>query len=382
MRTAAIVGTGLVAALLVPLLVIGALLGGMSTSASSIGVNTAAVPALAAESLDIITSITSTSCPELPPVWVIAHVQAESSWNPTAFSTDRNGGAAGLYQLNETNWRDAGGAAWTSSPPPPNASILQPKEHLRLAIPWVCRNLRLAAAHLRATGKPTTPLDGMLVCHIAGCGRLTGSATGIPNPGEAGCDTSCIELIRKYIDHVHALVEQYSAPAGPVSINDLPAPTSFTGASTTCTAIDPTGGRCLTPATRHAHDEIIRALGKPGPDAPIRSAGCWDEHAWNPDSDHSRGTACDYFPASAGQFPEGDDLQNGWRLATWLRTHAAALRVKYVIWQGRFWSPDTPDTNGWGRPYTGGGIYDPNDVTGSHYDHIHLSILNGRGLAP
>ncbi|GAA3092151.1 hypothetical protein GCM10010464_64830 [Pseudonocardia yunnanensis] len=76
---------------------------------------------------------------------------------------------------------------------------------------------------------------------------------------------------------------------------------------------------------------------------------------------------------------EQDDLQNGRRLTTWLRTHAATLRVKYVIWQGRFWSPDhrTPT-----RPYTGGGIYDPNDVTGGHDDHVHLSVLNGGGLAP
>jgi len=148
-RTTAIIGTGLVAALLVPLLFLSALLGSLTTTRSSNGVNTAALPALAAESLETITAITSTSCPELPPVWVIAHVQAESSWNPAAFSTDRNGGAAGLYQLNEANWRNAGGASWTSTPPPPNTDVLQPQEHLRLAIPWVCRNLRTASRVFR-----------------------------------------------------------------------------------------------------------------------------------------------------------------------------------------------------------------------------------------
>ncbi|BBG00468.1 MULTISPECIES: hypothetical protein [Pseudonocardia] len=374
MRAFLITGGGLVATLLIPLLLIAALLGGLATATPASAVNTAAIPALAVQHLDTIATVTATECPELPPLWVIAHVQAESSWDPTAFSSDRNGGAAGLYQLNEANWTDAGGAAWATAPPPADADVLQPDEHLRRAIPWVCANLRAAAAHLQATGKPTAALDGMLVCHIAGCGRLTDSATGIPTAGEAGCDRTCADLVTNYVDRVHTLVTQYGAAAGPVSVEDLPAPTPFDGLSALCTADDPTGGRCLTSATRHAHDEIVRAFGAPGPDAPIRSAGCWDQHAWNPDSDHPRGQACDYFPAAAGQFPQGQELQNGWRLATWLRTHAATLKVKYLIWQGRFWSPDTPDNNGWGRPYTGGGVYDPADATGGHYDHIHVSV--------
>jgi len=108
--------------------------------------------------------------------------------------------------------------------------------------------------------------------------------------------------------------------------------------------------------------------------SPIRSAGCWDEHAWNPTSDHPQGRACDYFPDATGIFPKGQELQNGWRLASWLRTHADALQVKYLIWQGRFWSATTSDTDGWGRPYTGGGVYDPTDATGGHFDHVHVSF--------
>ncbi|MGD9990129.1 hypothetical protein [Pseudonocardia sp.] len=376
MRGMLITSGGLVAALLIPLLLIAALLGGLTTAAPSSSVNTATVPALAAQHLDTITAVTTTTCPELPPLWVIAHIQAESSWDPAGFSLDRNGGAAGLYQLNEANWTGAGGAPWGATPPPDNADVLQPEEHLRRAIPWVCANLRTAAAHLQATGKPTSALDGMLVCHIAGCGRLTGSATGVPAAGEAACDRTCSDLVATYIDRVHGFVQQYGAASGPVAVDDLPAPTPFTGVSAVCSATDPTGGRCLTPATRHAHDEIVRAFGPPGPGSPIRSAGCWDEHAWNPSSDHPQGRACDYFPDAAGVFPQGQELENGWRLATWLRTHADALKVKYVIWQGRFWSPDTPDTDGWGRPYTGGGVYDPRDATGGHHDHVHLSVAS------
>jgi hypothetical protein len=124
----------------------------------------------------------------------------------------------------------------------------------------------------------------------------------------------------------------------------------------------------------HALEQILAAFGPPGPARTVRAYGCWDRHAWNPTSDHPRGRACDLFPTHAGTFPTGTDLTDGWRIAIWLRTNAAALHVKYLIWQGRFWSPTTPDTNGWGQPYNGGGIYNPRNATGGHYDHVHLSV--------
>ncbi len=165
-----------------------------------------------------------------------------------------------------------------------------------------------------------------------------------------------------------------TADAGdPAAVTDRAAPAAFTGRETGCTASDPTGGRCLTPAMRHAYDEIVRTFGAPGSGATIRSAGCWDEHAWNPSSDHPLGRACDYFPDTAGTFPQGTELENGWALATWLRANAIALHVKYIIWQGRIWSPSSSDVGGWGRAYTGGGVYDATDATGGHYDHIHIS---------
>lgn len=103
---------------------------------------------------------------------------------------------------------------------------------------------------------------------------------------------------------------------------------------------------------------------------------CWDPHPQNAHSDHPKGRACDFFPTNAGTFPTGTDLDNGWKLATWLRTNATALNVKYLIWQGRYWNPETADQNGWGVPYDGGGIYNPNDATGGHFDHIHLSCAS------
>jgi len=106
----------------------------------------------------------------------------------------------------------------------------------------------------------------------------------------------------------------------------------------------------------------------------IRSAGCWDRHAWNPQSDHPRGRACDLFATEPGRFAVGDELDGGWRVARWVRDHAEPLQVKYVIWQGRYWDPRVRDQDGWGRRYSGGGVYDVRDATGGHYDHVHVSF--------
>jgi hypothetical protein len=46
--------------------------------------------------------------------------------------------------------------------------------------------------------------------------------------------------------------------------------------------------------------------------------------------------------------------------------------VAYLIWYGHTWPADSPD-QGW-QPYTGGGVYDPGDITGGHYDHLHISL--------
>ena len=65
-------------------------------------------------------------------------------------------------------------------------------------------------------------------------------------------------------------------------------------------------------------------------------------------------------------------------MAHWLREDAGELGVRYVIWQGRIWSAGSSDAgDGWGRPYSGGGVYDPEDATGGHFDHVHVSVRDG-----
>jgi hypothetical protein len=230
----------------------------------------------------------------------------------------------------------------------------------------MCANLLAMAAHLTATGKPTAPFDALAVCHVAGCSRVTGAVTGVPASGEAGCAAHCAATVRQYIEQIHKWVATLT-PAVPSNIRTTgQRPSAWTGPQAGCTMPDPTGtGGCVTPATAWLVGQVASNFGD-------LAVSCWDAHAWNPRSDHARGRACDYTFGPIGRFPDGDLVEQGWAMAEWLRGHAAALHVNYVIWQGRIWSSGRADA-GW-RPYTGGGVYDPTDPTGGHYDHIHVSI--------
>ena len=124
----------------------------------------------------------------------------------------------------------------------------------------------------------------MLVCHIAGCARVLNSTTGIPAPGEAGCDTHCSTLVHTYIATVHRYLAAYAAPNAPAGtdLTGLPDPAPFTGASRGCTVGDPTSRGCLTPATRYALTQITAAFGSPGGPV-IRSAALLGPPSSKPD---------------------------------------------------------------------------------------------------
>lgn len=91
-------------------------------------------------------------------------------------------------------------------------------------------------------------------------------------------------------------------------------------------------------------------------------------------SEHSLGRACDgTFGNSIGTKASGHALDYGWKVTNWMKTNAETLGVMYLIWQGRIWSV-ARSAEGW-RPYDGGGMYDPTNVTGGHYDHLHFSVV-------
>ena len=93
-------------------------------------------------------------------------------------------------------------------------------------------------------------------------------------------------------------------------------------------------------------------------------------------SEHPIGRACDVaFGNAIGQHPTPGQLEYGWQVTNWLQDHAEVLGVEYLIWQGKIWSLARAD-EGW-RDYTGGGMHDPTDITGGHYDHLHITVKAG-----
>ncbi|WP_369055105.1 transglycosylase SLT domain-containing protein [Kineococcus terrestris] len=358
--------TGLLALLCGTVLIGGAMFDADAQAAVAPGqaLDVEALPDAALPWLDALESARAASCPELPLTWLVAQVQVESSWDPRAASS---AGAAGLLQAMPGTWSAAGGGVgWPAGGrPPADHTVWDPWRHFSVVLPWMCTNLRAMTRHVQVTGKGASPLDAVAVCHIAGCSRVTGSATGVPVAGEAGCGAGCADQVAAYLEAIHRYLDEFTAEPATVGGG---AATAFAGRSAGCTVPDPTGtGGCVTPATNWGVQQIWATFGK-------RPTSCWDAHAWNPTSDHPQGKGCDITFGKLGKFPGGDDVTAGWQLAAWLQANAAALHVKYVIWQGRIWSAGRDD-EGW-RAYTGGGVYDADSATGGHYDHVHVSFTD------
>ncbi|WP_232376330.1 lytic transglycosylase domain-containing protein [Amycolatopsis aidingensis] len=125
---------------------------------------------------------------------------------------------------------------------------------------------------------------------------------------------------------------------------------------------DPTSNGPITPRTL----ALVHALKVA--DMTGTGLGCYAHRPANPTSDHPKGRACDIMfnphdPAS---------VADGWRVANWLTTRQATLAVRYLIWHGQYWSADNPTWRPYhSRPY---GCPNPTNLTGCHYDHVHISI--------
>ena len=99
------------------------------------------------------------------------------------------------------------------------------------------------------------------------------------------------------------------------------------------------------------------------------------ERAANPGSDHPAGRAVDVM---IRDWETDESNAHGWLIAEWLRANAAALGVKYVIWDAEIWSVDRAE-EGW-RAYTHPSGAD--DPTNAHLDHVHVSVYGNSAGAP
>ncbi|GAA1553478.1 M23 family metallopeptidase [Brevibacterium picturae] len=131
---------------------------------------------------------------------------------------------------------------------------------------------------------------------------------------------------------------------------------------------DPTSDGQITARMLQLYEQGTTAL-------PDTSWACYSPRPGT-SSEHPLGRACDLtFGNAIGQYPTPAQLEAGWAVTHWMRDHAEALGVEYLIWQGKIWSLSR-DEEGW-RDYNGGGMHDPGDVTGGHYDHLHVTVRSG-----
>ena len=131
---------------------------------------------------------------------------------------------------------------------------------------------------------------------------------------------------------------------------------------------DPTSDGQITARLLHRYQQGTAAF-------PDTSWACYSPRPGTV-SEHPVGRACDLtFGNAIGDQPTPAQLEFGWEVTNWLKDHAEALGVEYLIWQGLIWSLSRI-AEGW-RPYNGGGMHDPDDVTGGHFDHLHVTVRAG-----
>ncbi|MGP5054435.1 peptidoglycan DD-metalloendopeptidase family protein [Brachybacterium paraconglomeratum] len=131
---------------------------------------------------------------------------------------------------------------------------------------------------------------------------------------------------------------------------------------------DPTTSGQITARMLHLYQQTTSAFPDTG----------WSCYSPRPGtaSEHPLGRACDItFGNQIGERPDAGQLAAGQQTVDWMQEHAQLLGVEYLIWQGEIWSVARND-EGW-RPYNGGGMHDPADVTGGHYDHLHVTVKTG-----
>ncbi|MCE0540392.1 lytic transglycosylase domain-containing protein [Kineosporia rhizophila] len=280
------------------------------------------------------------TCPQLTAPLIAAQLWVESGFQANAVSPAN---AQGIAQFTPPTWTDWGTDANSDGVADP----FDPADAIAAQASYMCSLIE----QFRRAGYAGDVVDLALAGYNAGPGAVQQYGGMPPYP-------DVVKYVAKVRDNQTTFTTALPAASGRAPDGTWP--------DETCTiAPDPTTGTgCITPRTAN----LVTHLRNSG----WNQVTCWDEHAWNPTSDHPLGRACDITIGRLGRRPNISEQAQGDQLAAQLQAAAPALGINYLIWAGQIWSTERSN-EGW-RPYGGGGVYDPGDITGGHYDHIHASM--------
>ncbi len=157
----------------------------------------------------------------------------------------------------------------------------------------------------------------------------------------------------------------------PTATTPTAVPTTTGGTSDCALGATVTVGTCADPTIDPATDpyglgpvqpQLARLVSVLAPLFAIQTVGGYRDSARDPDG-HPAGLAADFMvPLTVA------GARQGTALADYARSHAAELRVDYIIWDQRIWSAGRAD-EGW-RP-----MRDRGSPTENHRDHVHINAL-------
>ena len=300
-------------------------------------------------------------CSEITPALIAAQLKQESGFNPDATSPV---GAQGIAQFMPGTWASSGkdgDGDGIADPWNPQDAI------------WSQGNFMCDLVRQLEEDPSLRPLQDLaLAAYNAGLGAVQ-DYNGIPP----------YEETQNYVATIKANMASFAATGSSAAeqsatdlVNGTPVDSSIFPPEE-MSEPDPTPGAHgvarVTPRTY----TMIMAVMAAYPQIVLPALYCWDAHTYNPRSEHPKGRACDipFYSCTQVDARRSADPATGTEAgnaaANWLVQNAQSFGVYYVIWRGQIWYART----GTWEPYDGaGGLYNPSDCSGGHYDHIHVSM--------
>lgn len=298
-------------------------------------------------------------CSQIAPSLIAAQIEVESNWNPNAKSY---AGAQGISQFMPGTW-DSVGEDFNKDG---KINVWDPADAIPTQGKYMCDLAAQVESYIKSGDIKGGVVELTLASYNAGLGNVL-NAGGIPN----------FPQTIKYVQRILELKAKYEGPGNGggggngdnIDPGDYPPEPQIYE--------DPTpGSEHAGKVTKRTYRMITTVMQK-YPQIKTAALYCWDAHPANPTSDHPMGRACDipFYGCDQENLDASNDPLTGKiagnGAAQWLISNAKSFGISYIIWQGRIWEPG----KGWYAYDGAGGIYNPNDCSGGHYDHIHVSVF-------